>query len=385
VEIVVIVDVMVAVEMVDAIVNKLNMIKKTYIYLIIIFIVFISILVYFFYSKYTKISKIYQTNDKQIIGTEKNNNNNEDLENVQVEKKDTFAELKKTEEFQKIEELSKSGDFTDVKESLEKLAEETPNKKGKEAVELYSAYLLMQTNKDEGVEFYKKIYLDVANSKINRAYALLKVEQYSKGERKIEYVLPFLTESERKSLKTDLEIYNAVDNKIYALYPFAISAARIGKYEIELNKNIETAEKIYKLYKDSLVSGSLEMLKYEGLRHLAGNTNMNHAQLWAELEEFKVVDPKETQKIFENAFENAKLYSPRGTLQFIVLAYADYNSKRGNLVKTEKLIEFLTTEKLDKNVVNSLNLSKKTGSYLGIQKFYKDKKKFPTFFAQFGW
>jgi hypothetical protein len=332
--------------------------------------------VYFFFSIYKK----YITN---IVKSD--NIENKSIKKTILDGKsdDVFASLKQNEEMKSIVDTVKKGDTSSAKNELENLSKNTSSQVERETIELYTASILMESNKDEGINYYKNIYNNIKNSKVNRAYALLKVDQYSRGEKKPEYLENFLTEEENK--KSSKEKYNIISNKIYQLYPFAISAARIGKYELSQNPSKETAQKIYNLYNKSLEEGTKEMLQYEGLRHLAGNTGLNHAQLWAEMEKHNIVNQKETQKIFESAYENARLYSPRGTLEFIVLAYADYNSERKNYSKTEKLIEFLTEQALDKNVVNALKLAIKDGSYPNLQKYYYETKKFPNFFTQFNW
>jgi len=330
----------------------------------------------FGYQIYSKMNAVKSISDNNLSSNKK--------EIAENDSGDTFKDMKNDEDFKNIAANTELT-LEQKKQQLLNLSETTNSNFEKETIELYTANLLMQSSKDEGVELYKKIYSDIQNSKVNRAYALLKITQYSRGENKISYILPFLSESELESLKTNAQKYNAIDNKIYELYPFAIAAARIGKYEISQSNSKENAEKIYRLYRENLEKGSVEMLKYEGLRHLAGNTNLNHAQLWAEMEKFKITDTKETQKIFENAFENAKLYSPRGTLQFIVLAYAEYHAERKNYAKVEKLIEFLTNEEIDKNVLSTLKYAKTTKVYPNIQIWYRSASKFKNFFSQFNW
>lgn len=313
---------------------------------------------------------------------------NEDLSSKTISTRntgDTFADLQQTSELINIQNLIKQGENKQAIIETEKLLNKTTSKEEKETLELYTANQLMSSDKEQGINYYKKIYDDVTNSKINRAYALLKVEQYSIGENKIAYVKEFLSEEELALAKNDDDIYNIINNKIIKLYPFSISISRIGKYTLEHKPEKETADEIYKLYKDQIEEGNKEMMQYEGLRHLLANSNLNQAQLWASMEKYNTVKTEETQKVFEQAYENGKLYSPRETLQFIVLAYANYHAERNNYDKVNKLIEFLINEHLDPNVVNSLKNAKAENFYIYIQKYYKDTKKFNSFFAQFGW
>jgi hypothetical protein len=277
------------------------------------------------------------------------------------------------------------GNYQVAHENFETLVQKEKNEAVKESLMLYSAAALMESDREKAVQYYKDIYTNEEFLKENRAYALLKVLQYSMAENNLSYLYPFLDE---KKSPEDLEknaILLEINKKIYDLYPYSIAAVRLAKLELQKIESKDGAMGIWSKYKDSIEMGRQEMFEKEGLRHMAANTILNEAQLSRDLEKYGLSTSEETLKLFDLAYSTSKLFSPKPTQQFVLLFYAEYLVSMNDREKAFSLLAIINEEGPRSAIKINLSSPGAKDEYINLAKFATENKEAGSFFKQFGW
>jgi hypothetical protein len=201
-------------------------------------------------------------------------------------------------------------------------------------------------------------------------------------------ILFFLNENEVRDIKTldNTNIQYAISKKIFSLWPFPITAARLasfevnnlGKPDISLKKK---AQKIYDKYMYNFDSNLKYMENKQGLRHLVSNSIAAKASLFSRLEAFGVTKSNETSALYEESIQKAILYSPSGTKHFLMAAFLEHEVKVDDKIKVDKILKAFVEEKqvrgIDSRVVRNLTDEKlRTELYPNLNILYKKDEEF---------
>lgn len=252
-----------------------------------------------------------------------------------------------------------------------------------QSLKLFKAAALREFDREQALKEYYSFYKDENNSLLNRAYALLSAQQNTIAFRDSKKLLFVLDPEDVKNLPSlsEREINYAISQKIYSLFPFPITAARLANYEVgNLDKKISAnkikAKEIYGKYTFGFEDNIQMMLAEDGMRHLISNSYLNLGNLMSRMEDFGIVDSKDTVEAFSSSLKYATLYSTRGTYHFALEAFLNHQVKTNNNENIDNILSILMEEKsiggIDKNVLLDFSSEKRMADNLPyVYKKYK--------------
>lgn len=282
--------------------------------------------------------------------------------------------------------LYNSRRYEDAFKAYSSLAEQELNKEVKESLYLYAAAALMIHDPVKGADYYRNFLNDTENLESNRAYALLRVEQYARGVSDISVLRPFLSDVQTiTATSTDDEVLFEINKKIFALYPFGITAARLARSELARAIHPDEAKYVYDKYKDFILRGREEMLQRVGLRHMAANCILNEYYLSRDLEKYKLATSSDTRQLIDLAYTTGKLHSPQITQQYIALDYAEYMAMTGDQKKAYDILLTLKNEGVSPIIVSALKQTGSQAEYPHLSVLAKTDEQFKKSFSEFGW
>lgn len=262
--------------------------------------------------------------------------------------------------YDKFLEVLKTKDFADNKNLLQ-------------TTKLYKTAALLGFDREAAFKEYYEFYKDQNNTLENRAYALLMAQQSTVAFNDPKKILFVLNENEARDIKTldNKNIQYAISKKIFAFFPFPITAARMASFEVDNldpknPKSKKLAEEIYTKYMFNFDKNLEYMESIEGLRHLVSNSLASRGNLSSKLEVYGVTNSKTVTDLYENAILKAELYSPRGTKHFLMASYLEYCVKTNKQDKIDKLLIAFTDEKnknsINENVLKNLTVESRMGT-----------------------
>lgn len=248
--------------------------------------------------------------------------------------------------------------FGNYKEAYKQFSELQADPEIKQDAELLGTLKLFRTSalltydREAAFKEYYEFGKDENNSLRNRAYALLMAQQNTVANNDPKKILFFLSEAEVRDIKVldNKNIQYAISKKIFNLWPFPITAARLALFEVEqLDKknpnSKQKAEAIRKKYMFRFEENISLMEQKEGLRHLIANSLSARANLNSLLEDLGVTSAIDTSTMYEEAIQKATLYSPKGTKHFLMVGYLEHEVKVNNEEKVDKILMALTEER----------------------------------------
>lgn len=293
-------------------------------------------------------------------------------------------------EFSSAVRLYKDGKLQESEQEFSRIIQEESNMPDSvfETLKLYQIASLRGYDREAAFQEYYKFYKNVDNTLLNRAYALLMAQQNTLSYDDPKKLLFVLSEEEVKNIKTldSANISYVISQKIYSLYPFPITAARLANFEIsQLDvkdlKNKEVAKSIYDKYMFGFDDNIQMMLSQEGLRHLVSNSYLNKANLMSKMYGLGLETKDNVSNTYDEAFKYANLYSPKGTDQFVLLAYLNHLVKIQNDEGVKKILQELQKIKTSSGLIQNVKtmLSKEDSlkdNFVNIYERYKKDEGF---------
>ncbi len=316
--------------------------KKFFLYtgIALIGVFLLATLVYFLFLGNINVSKHFTSEKKELLPERATQ---------------TMVFVKNFVETKAADDLYKKGDYKGAYSEFENVLN-TKNFTGdsglRQSLELYKIAARLQFERDEALQDYYKFYKSRDNSDINRAYAMLMAQQNVVAYNDAQKLLFILDNREVGVIKVldNKNINYAISKKIYQLYPFPITVARLAAFEIDgldkKDKDLKKkADEIYKNYLFNFDSVLQIMLKEEGFRHLVANSLSAKASLDSRMEDLGLKDAKETTQIYSEAIKYAKLYSPRSTYDFLLSAFLNHEVKIKNEGNVDKILDLFREDK----------------------------------------
>lgn len=246
----------------------------------------------------------------------------------------------------------------------------------RDVARIYSASSLAVYDPVLARDYFKDIFFDDLTSDKNKAFSLLRIQQYSMANNGVQYLNDFIKEKDLIKVKDEEELLYLIDKKIYSLYKFPLSGYRIAIYQIKNSNSTSTINNTYNIYGGNIYESMSEMLSNPGLTFYAGNTMANYAKLSSLVEPYGLSTTASTTEYFESAYRISKRYSSTEQRQLIIMLYAEYLAKINKPEETQRVLKLLYNENIFatvKNIIKDKVLLKE--KFPGIYDMYiKDDK-----------
>ena len=280
-----------------------------------------------------------------------------------------FEIIESEEDLKNAQGLYNSGNY---QESYKKFSETleskdfVENKNLEQTVKLYKTAALLGYDREKAFKEYYEFSKDEMNTLENRGYAILMAQQNVTAFNDPKKLLFFLSENEVKEMEVldNKNMQYAISKKVFTLFPFPITAARLAAFEIdnlEIKKGEDVKVKVQSIYDKYMYNFDKNINYMEnivGFRHLVANSLNARASLSGRLEDFGIVKSAETGVWHEKAIEKAVLYSPRGTKHFLMISFLEHEVKVKNQEKIDKILNAFLEEKkvgkIDSRVIKNL-------------------------------
>lgn len=300
---------------------------------------------------------------------------------------DTLSKIISTNtNFKKAEQLQEEGKMDEAVSVLQEAQAATNNPEEKAVLQFnVAAAKLSAQDRYGAIKEFTNLANDTSLPKRTRALAMNQIYLYYRGYGDTQ-ILQTAFDKDISTMKKEDAEYEYM-RQAYTLWPFAMSAVTLGVYEIKAAKDDkEKIKQIYDTYSLAIEKSITEMSYYSGERTYIANARLGKAKMEELLIPLGIISTEEVKKSFEDAVKVAQQYNQKGTLQFILLNYANFEASLSEFEVADKILGLLQVPIPSMLIENLSNPSSKE-MYPGLDELKKQTSSATTtaFFTAVKW